>query len=152
MKLFNGKQHIDLGNIGPFGGMFVPYNLPTYYASGDPDLAASKEMEKSMMKMMYGWMFDIYLMNDFMKYMDNGTGQYITVWNSGTYDDVHNVVNGKVEPRWIPMDASMEISHAIRKDGAFTCVNCHSPKGILDFAALGYPQDEIETLQANSLE
>ena len=48
MKLFNGRQHIDLQNMGPFGGMFVPYNLPTYYVGGDPDLAASKEMEKSM--------------------------------------------------------------------------------------------------------
>ncbi len=34
MKLYNGKQHIDLQNMGPFGGMFVPYNLPTYYTTG----------------------------------------------------------------------------------------------------------------------
>ncbi len=152
MKLFNGKQHIDLGNMGPFGGMFVPYNLPVYYASGNPDLAASKEMEKSMMKEMYGWMFDVYLMNDFMKYLDDGTGNYVTGWNTETYDDVTNMVKDKVEPRWIPMDASMEISHAIRKDVTFTCTKCHSPNGILDFKDLGYTEDEIESLQMNPLE
>ncbi|MBK7704096.1 MAG: hypothetical protein IPI34_15035, partial [bacterium] len=49
MKRFNGRQHIDLQNAGPFGGMFVPYNLPLYYRDGDPDAAARAEMEKPMM-------------------------------------------------------------------------------------------------------
>ena len=40
MKIFNGRQHIDLQNMGPFGGMFVPYNLPLYYRTGDADQAA----------------------------------------------------------------------------------------------------------------
>ncbi|MBN2009033.1 nitrite reductase [candidate division KSB1 bacterium] len=144
MKYFNGRQHIDLQNIGPFGGMFVPYNLPTYYTTGNPDEAAKKEMEKSMMKMMYGFMFDKYLMDKFMTFMD------VDGWNTKAYDDV---VSGKhVEPRWLPADAMLEISHSIRKDGALTCGNCHSPSGVLDWKALGYTDDEIDILTQNPLE
>ena len=144
MKLFNGRQHIDLLNMGPFGGMFVPYNLPTYYRTGNPDLAAQKEVEKSMMKRMYGKMFKMYMMDKFMSFMD------IDGWNTGAYRYVHDLK--MVEPRWIPMDAMLEISHAIRRKGALTCQNCHSPNGVLDWKELGYTADEIETLTQNPLE
>ncbi len=60
MMFFNGRQHIDLQNIGPFGGMYLPYNLPAYFTTGDPDKAASVEMQHPMMKKMYGWMFKVY--------------------------------------------------------------------------------------------
>ena len=143
MKRFNGRQHIDLGNIGPFGGMFVPYNLPEYYATGDPDRAVRKEMEKSMMKRMYGWMFDIYMMNKFMSFMD------IDGWDTAPYRDILELRN--VEPRWIPNDASLEISHAIRLDGALSCGDCHSPDGRLDWEALGYTAEEIEQLSSDPL-
>ena len=144
MKFFNGRQHIDLQNIGPFGGMFVPYNLPTYYRTGDPDLAARNEMKKNMMKMMYGFMFDKYLMDKFMTYMD------VDGWNTDVYKDVLN--GKKVEPRWLPNDAMLEISHAVRREGALTCQNCHSTKGILDWKALGYTDDSVQILTQNPLE
>ncbi len=146
MKKFNGRQHIDLQNMGPFGGMFVPYNLPEYYVSGDADRAASKEMEKSMMKMMYGTMFDVYMMNKFMRFMDDGSGNYIKGWNPGVYEEVKNITEGKVEPRWIPADASLEISHSIRLEGALSCNDCHSKNGVLDWKALGYSDDDAESL------
>ena len=152
MKIFNGKQHIDLQNMGPFGGMFVPYNLPTYYTSGDPDKAASTEMGKPMMEMMYGTMFKYYMMDQFMSYLDDGTGKYITGWNTGPYADVLAVKEGKVDPRWIPTDANMEISHAVRRDGALTCQSCHSENGVLDWKALGYDAEEVEEYQMNPLE
>jgi hypothetical protein len=139
MKRFNGKQHIDLQNIGPFGGMYLPYNLPTYYRTGDADLAAKTEMGKSMMARMYGWMFKYYLMDKFMAFMD------VDGWNGGAYDDARNL--RQVEPRWIPVDAALEISHAIRKDGALTCDRCHSPSGVLDFKALGYDEAEAASLR-----
>jgi hypothetical protein len=144
LKYFNGQQHIDLQNIGPFGGMFVPYNLPTYYRTGDPDSAARKEMEKSMMKMMYGFMFDKYLMDKFLTFMD------VDGWNTEAYDEV--VAGEKVEPRWLPNDAMLEISHAIRREGALTCSNCHAQQGALDWQALGYTDSEIENLTQNPLE
>ncbi|MDP8208589.1 MAG: multiheme c-type cytochrome [Candidatus Electryonea clarkiae] len=144
MKIFNGKQHIDLANIGPFGGMFVPYNLPTYYVTGDPRKAGSREMDKDMMKMMYGFMFDVYLMDEFMSYMD------IDGWDTGAYADVKEMKN--VEPRWIPVDASMEISHAVRREGALTCNQCHAPDGILDWRELGYTEAEVKQYQENPLD
>ncbi len=144
MKDFNGKQHIDLANMGPFGGMFVPYNLPTYYTSGDPDRAASAEMDKSMMQMMYGLMFKYYMLDKFMTFMA------VDSWNTGSYEDVRQLRN--VEPRWIPQDAALEISHAIRREGALTCENCHSLSGVLDFHELGYTEDEIDALQSHPLE
>ncbi|MBN1447142.1 MAG: hypothetical protein JXA28_04370 [Bacteroidetes bacterium] len=151
MKVFNGRQHIDLQNMGPFGGMFVPYNLPTYYRTGDPSAAAAKEMEKSMMEMMYGTMFKYYMMDQFMRYMDDGSGTQITGWNTGPYEDVRQMKKGKVEARWIPNDASMEISHAVRRQGALTCQSCHSENSVLDWKALGYDEEEVEMYSANPL-
>jgi len=143
MKRFNGTQHIDLQNIGPFGGMYVPYNLPTYYTTGDPDLAAAREMEKSMMKRMYGWMFKYYMMDDFMDLMA------IDGWNTDAYEDVVNMQ--QVQARWIPQDASIEISHGIKKDGALNCGSCHSPFGVIDWKALGYSEEEVAKLERNPL-
>ncbi len=143
MKFFNGRQHIDLQNIGPFGGMFVPYNLPTYYVTGNPDLAAKIEEQKSMMKKMYGKVFDVYLMNKFLKFM------YIDGWNTKAYKDV--IAGNKVEARWLPSDAMLEISHSIRKNGAFTCKDCHTINGVLDWKALGYTAEEIKKLTKNPL-
>ncbi|MCP4703390.1 MAG: nitrite reductase [candidate division Zixibacteria bacterium] len=143
MKLFNGKQHIDLQNITPFGGMYLPYNLPTYYLTGDPDAAAKKEMEHPMMEMMYGWMFDVYMMDKFMSFMDAES------WHRDAFDDAANLKS--VEARWIPQDAMMEISHAIRRDGALTCNNCHAQNGVIDFKALGYDEEEQEFLRENKL-
>jgi len=139
MKLFNGRQHIDLQNMGPFGGMYLPYNLPTYYVTGDPDKAVAKEMEHPMMKMMYGWMFDVYMMDKFMKFMD------VDKWNTDAYEQARKIE--QVEARWIPQDALLEISHAIRKTGALSCDNCHSPEGVMDFSALGYDAIEVKSLQ-----
>jgi hypothetical protein len=143
MKYFNGRQHIDLQNMGPFGGMYVPYNLPAYYTSGDPDLAAREEMKKSMMKKMYGSMFDLYLMDDFLKFM------HTDGWNTRAYKDVSE--GKQVEARWLPNDAMLEISHSIRKDGALSCNDCHSPHGVLDWSALGYTDDEVEMYTVSPL-
>ncbi len=138
MKLFNGRQHIDLQNMGPFGGMYLPYNLPTYYTTGDADKAAEVEMQNSMMKRMYGWMFDVYMMDKFMRFME------VDGWNRCAYNDAAS--NKKVEPRWIPVDALLEISHAIRREGALTCNDCHSQNGVMDFKALGYDDAEVSSL------
>ncbi len=144
MKLFNGRQAVDLQNMGPFGAMFIPYNLPTYYETGKPDLAAKKEMRKSMSKMLYGWMFKYYLMDKFMDFMD------VDGWNTAAYKDAKDLK--KVEARWIPNDALLEISHSIRRKGALTCNNCHNPNGVLDWKALGYSDDDIASLTENPLE
>ncbi len=138
MKKFNGRQHIDLGNIGPFGGMFVPYNLPEYYKYGKPEQAARLEVDKGMMGMMYGLMFKYYMLDRFMSYMA------IDGWNTDAYSDVRSGRN--VEARWLPNDAMLEASHAIRLEGALTCHNCHGPDGVLDWKQLGYTDEEAAKL------
>jgi hypothetical protein len=140
MKRFNGKQHIDLGNIGPFGGMFVPYNLPDYYRFGNPTTAARLELDKSMMGMMYGFMFKFYMLDKFMSFMA------IDGWNTDSYSDIRAGRN--MEPRWLPQDAMLEISHAIRLEGALSCADCHGPEGVMDWPGLGYTPAEIEKLSA----
>ncbi len=138
LKWFNGRQHIDLANVGPFGGMYVPYNLATYYRTGNPDSAAKVEEQHPMMAMMYGWMFKVYLMDKFMKFMD------IPGWNTSAYSEL---LEGKGwEPRWIPQTAMLEVDHAIRRDG-LTCLDCHSPDGVLDYEQLGYPPEVAERLR-----
>jgi hypothetical protein len=144
MKLFNGRQHIDLQNIGPFGGMYIPYNLPTYYASGDADLAAQNELDKDMMKMMYGSMFKYYMMDKFMSFMD------VDGWSTSAYEDARSLETA--EPRWIPNDALLEISHAVRREGALTCTDCHSKDGVLDWKKLGYSNEDAEMYSVNPLE
>ena len=128
----------------PFGGMYVPYNLPVYYTTGDADKAASAEMKKSMRKMMYGTMFKYYMMDKFMSFMGADS------WHTGSYDDVVSLKH--VEPRWIPTDASLEISHSIRREGALSCGDCHSPSGALDFKQLGYDSTETASLIVNPLQ
>ena len=140
MKRFNGRQHIDLGNIGPFGGMFVPYNLPEYYRFGNATQAARLEMDKSMMGMMYGLLFKHYMLDRFMSYMA------IDGWNTASYADVR--AGHHMEPRWLPNDAMLEISHAIRREGALDCGDCHGPAGVMDWQELGYTDDEIARLSA----
>jgi hypothetical protein len=46
----------------------------------------------------------------------------------------------------------MEISHAVRREGALTCERCHSDHGVLDWKALGYTPAEVEALEMNPLE
>jgi hypothetical protein len=95
-------------------------------------------MKKPMMKKMYGTMFDLYLMNDFLKFM------HTDGWNTKAYDEV--VAGEQIEARWLPNDAMLEISHAIRKDGALSCNDCHAPDGVLNWTVLGYTPDEAEML------
>ena len=97
-----------------------------------------------MMKMMYGFMFDKYLMDKFLRFMD------VDCWDTKAYDDV--AAGKKVESRWLPNDAMLEISHSIRREGALTCSPCHTGQGVLDWKALGYTDSEIESLSENPLE
>jgi hypothetical protein len=38
------------------------------------------------------------------------------------------------------------VSHAIKREGALTCTDCHVPEGRLDFVALGYSSEDVEHL------
>jgi hypothetical protein len=42
---------------------------------------------------------------------------------------------------------TLMVNHGIQRDG-HTCKDCHSPDGILDYAALGYPPERVEALSS----
>jgi hypothetical protein len=83
-------------------------------------------------------MFKFYMLDKFMSFMS------IDGWDTGSYSDVR--AGNNVDARWLPNDAMLEISHAIRLEGALTCKNCHGPEGILDWQQLGYTEAEIQEL------
>jgi len=78
------------------------------------------------------------MLDRFMSYMA------IDGWNTDSYNDIRAGRN--IEARWLPTDAMLEISHAIRLDGALNCGDCHGPEGVLDWVDLGYTQEEIVEL------
>jgi len=85
-------------------------------------------------------MFKFYMMDKFISFMD------IDGWNIDSYDDVREMK--KVEPRWIPNNALLELSHGIRRKGALSCVDCHRSGGVLNFKGLGYTEKEIKSLES----
>jgi len=41
----------------------------------------------------------------------------------------------------------ISLSHAIKRQGALRCTDCHSPNGVMDFKALSYPPQEVTRLE-----
>ncbi len=46
-----------------------------------------------------------------------------------------------------PTGSFISLSHAVKRVGALSCANCHSPAGVMDFKALSYPPEQIAYLQ-----
>jgi hypothetical protein len=123
----------DLNNQGPYGGMLLPFDYPTYYETGDSKAAMLKAVEHPLIQKMYGWMFKVYMMDQFMEYMK------VDGWNTEFSAE-------RVAPRWMRQEATLMINHGIVKDGR-ACSECHTREGgLLDFQALGYPAEEAEVL------
>jgi len=132
-KRFQAVMFEDLHNQGPYGGMILPVDYNVYYTTGDPAAAVKKAAESPIMKKMYGAMFKYYLMDRFMAYMS------VDGWD--VHFDIHAIA-----PREMRNEGNLMINHAIQKKGR-VCSECHSPDGILDFDALGYPPDRSAELR-----
>lgn len=131
-KRFQSVMYEDLNNQGPYGGMILPVDYHTYYTTGDAEKAVRVAMDRKIMKMMYGAMFKYYMMNRFMAYMR------VDGWNT-------NFSMDRIAPYPMRNEGMLMINHAIQKTGR-TCNECHTANGLLDFKALGYTPDEIESL------
>jgi hypothetical protein len=46
----------------------------------------------------------------------------------------------------VPGTSYISVNHGVKRMG-LSCTDCHSPHGVLDFAALGYSPQEVRTLQ-----
>jgi hypothetical protein len=132
-KRFQAVMYEDLNNQGPYGGMLLPFDYVTYYATGDPVAAVKTAAESPIMRKMYGTMFKVYMMDQFMRYMR------VDGWN--THFDI-----AKIAPTPMRDEATLMINHAIQKQGR-TCDECHSAHGILDFEALGYSPERAKELR-----
>lgn len=132
-KRFNARMFEDLNNQGPYGGMLLPFDYPTYYETGDPKAAVLMALENPIIQMMYGPIFKAYMMDQFMAYMN------VDGWNTNFSAD-------RIEPRWMRQEASLMLNHGIEKQGR-SCNECHTSEGgLLNFTALGYPVDDAVNL------
>ena len=138
-KLFNAMMYEDMGNQGPFGAMILPFDYASYYETGDTRASVIQAIRDPIVVRMYQQPFKLYMMDEFMAYFGVAQG-----WNAK-----YPVVGGKlvnVEPQWMRQMGSLMVNHGIKKD-AWTCADCHSPTGIMDYAALGYEPARVTELQ-----
>ncbi len=135
-KRFNAKMYEDMDNQGPFGGMILPFDYPTYYETGDAKKSVEVALQQPIMKELYGSMFKYYIMDDYMHYMDIEKGWTIPFTNN-------------IEAKWMRQDATLMLNHYIRKSQALQCQQCHAPvgKGIMPFEELGYPPARVKDLR-----
>jgi hypothetical protein len=62
--------------------------------------------------------------------------------------------NNPMDPTFNPLSPTeptgsfISLSHAIKRNGALTCADCHSPSGVMDFRALSYSSAQIAYLQS----
>ena len=137
-KIFNAMMYEDMGNQGPFGAMILPFDYPTYFETGDAKEAVKVAIQNPIVERMYQTPFKVYMMDEFMKYF--GVGE----WNA-----TFPLQNGKlinVEPKWMRQMGSLMVNHGIQRD-ARQCADCHTPGGIINYEALGYPSERARELE-----
>lgn len=132
-KRFNAKMYEDMDNQGPFGGMLLPFDYNVYYETGDPKASVARAMQDPIIKLMYGSAFKLYMMDDFMHYMGIDKGWTIPF-------------RGHIGARWMRQDGTLMLSHGVTKN-ALQCRQCHAPKGIMPFEALGYSAQRAADLR-----
>ena len=137
-KMFNAFMYEDMGNQGPFGAMILPFDYPTYYETGNTYKAMEVAVGNPMVKRMYQGVFKAYMMDEFMKYFGVG------VWN--TNYPLEPKYRKNIEPHWMRQMGTLMVNHGIQKEGR-DCKDCHAPKGIMDFKALGYTEARAKDLQ-----
>lgn len=54
--------------------------------------------------------------------------------------------SGEWMPMTVPDTSYISVNHGIKRVG-YSCGDCHSPHGVLDFRSLGYPPDRIAVLE-----
>jgi hypothetical protein len=138
-KLFNAYMYEDLNNEGPFGAMILPFDYATYYETGDTLKAVVVATNHPIVKRMYEAPFKYYMMDEFMKYF--GVDEWKTIF---PFDKDGKPKN--VKPRWMRQMGTLMVNHGIGK-AAWSCKDCHSNTGIIDFEALGYSKARIQDLR-----
>ncbi len=137
-KVFNALMYEDMNNVGPYGGMILPFDYNTYYQTGNSLESARVATDNTMMRRMYQLPFKLYMMDEFMYYF--GVPGWKTEY---PFDRKGNPKN--VQPKWMRQMGTLMINHGIEKGGR-GCAECHSQNGILDYEKLGYSKVRIADL------
>ncbi|MBF0136664.1 MAG: nitrite reductase [Magnetococcales bacterium] len=137
-KVFNAIMYEDMSNQGPFGAMILPFDYPTYYEKGDALASMVEAIKSPIVRRMYQIPFTQYMMNEFMNYFG------VEKW-SGIYPMTDDGKLRNVESHWMRQMGTLMINHGIKREGR-GCRECHDPKGIINFKALGYPEERIRDL------
>jgi len=140
-KPFNAMMFEDMSNQGPFGAMILPFDYATYYETGNSLDAVKVAIQDPIVRRMYEEPFKLYMMDEFMSYFGVEGG-----WKT-QYPLTPDGRMPNVEPHWMRQMGTLMVNHGIERDG-HTCKDCHSPDGILDYAALGYPPERVTELQS----
>jgi hypothetical protein len=140
-KPFNAMMYEDMTNQGPFGAMILPFDYATYYETGDALGAVKVAIQDPIVERMYQEPFKLYMMDEFMSYfgVEGGWTTEFPIKPDGSMPNV--------EPHWMRQMGTLMVNHGIERQG-HTCKDCHSPDGILDYAALGYPPERVKELQS----
>jgi hypothetical protein len=138
-KLFNAYMYEDMNNLGPFGGMILPFDYPSYYEIGDSKNSVLQAVKNPIIKRMYQYPFKEYMMDEFMYYF--GVNGWDTTYPIGDDGKLHNV-----EKRWMRQMGTLMVNHGITED-ARQCEECHRANGLLNFKALGYPAERVKDLE-----
>jgi hypothetical protein len=137
-KIFNAIMYEDMNNQGPFGAMILPFDYPSYYEGGNAKASVKEALKNPIVKRMYETPFKLYMMDEFMKYfgVEKWTGEY----------PLENDQLKNVESHWMRQMGTLMINHGIQRTGR-KCKHCHSNRGVVNFEALGYPQERAKELR-----
>ncbi|MBF0154625.1 MAG: cytochrome b/b6 domain-containing protein [Magnetococcales bacterium] len=137
-KVFNAIMYEDMSNQGPFGAMILPFDYPSYYEKGDPLASMTVAIQNPIVRRMYQLPFKGYMMDAFMNYF--GVDKWSGIYPIGDDGQLRNV-----ESHWMRQMGTLMVNHGIQREGR-GCRECHDPNGIINFKALGYPEDRIRDL------
>jgi hypothetical protein len=139
-KPFNAMMYEDMANQGPFGAMILPFDYATYYETGDSLAAMKVAIQDDIVRRMYQEPFKLYMMDEFMAYfgVEGGWKTEYPIRPDGSMPNV--------QANWMRQMGTLMVNHGIQREG-HTCKACHSPDGILDYAALGYPPERVQELE-----
>ncbi len=78
----------------------------------------------------------------------NRTGDVKQALDAGmkTYEPFGLTWSGEWMAMKVPGTSYISVNHGVKRMG-YSCADCHSPHGVMDFAALGYSADEVEGLE-----
>lgn len=138
-----GLTDAERAVLGMFPNLLM-FDRAEYFATGD--VATAVNLGQGTMAAMMSGMDWRALSRDQLIAMGQMTwsGQFTGLDLPDNPNDPTFVAD--MDPRTVT-GSFIQLSHAISREGALRCVQCHSPGGVMDFAALMYSPSRISQLE-----